>query len=78
MRQENREFYNIAQNNDWVDISKFWSWPTQEILEDIKNIPDKFKPQIESHLTMPEAIGYLNIDIKYPNAFREWINWISR
>jgi hypothetical protein len=42
MRQENREFYNIAQNNDWVDISKFWSWPTQEILEDIKNIPDKY------------------------------------
>ena len=42
MRTENKEFYHIAQNNDWVDISKFWSWPTQEILEDVKNIPDKY------------------------------------
>ena len=44
----------------------------------IKNIPNKFKPQIESHLTMPEVIGYLNIDIKYPNAFKEWIKWMKR
>ena len=74
-----------------VDTTEIYEWHKQRFGEypynsmvdspsymSIKNIPSKFKTQIESHLTMPEVIGYLNIDIKYPNAFREWIKWMKR
>ena len=40
MRKLNKDFYNIATNNDWVDLSDFWSWPLTQILDDVKAIPD--------------------------------------
>ena len=44
----------------------------------IKNIPDEYKNQISSHLSMSEVRQYLDIDVQYPNAFREWIKWMKR
>ena len=41
MRKLNKDFYDIATKNDWVDLSDFWSWPISEILDDIKLIPDR-------------------------------------
>ena len=41
MRKLNKDFYDIATKNDWVDLSDFWSWPISEILDDVKLIPDR-------------------------------------
>lgn len=74
-----------------VDTSEIYEWHKQRFGEypynsmvdfpsymSIKNIPNKYKPLIEKHITMPEVNGYLKIDIKYPNAFKEWIKWMKR
>ena len=42
MRKLNKDFYDIATKNDWVDLSNFWSWPIDNILNDVRSIPDKF------------------------------------
>ena len=41
MRKLNKDFYDIATQNDWVDLSDFWSWPISDILDDVKLIPDR-------------------------------------
>ena len=40
MRKLNKDFYDIARKNDWIDLSSFWSWPINQILDDVKKIPE--------------------------------------
>ena len=64
-----KERFGEYPYNSMVDMPSYMS---------IKNIPDEYKNQISSHLSMSEVRQYLDIDIQYPNAFREWIKWMKR
>ena len=64
-----KERFGEYPYNSMVDMPSYMS---------IKNIPDEYKNQISSHLSMSEVRQYLDIDVQYPNAFREWIKWMKR
>ena len=56
------------------NLVKVWPHPKPST----RFIPDEYKNQISSHLSMLEVRQYLDIDVQYPNAFREWIKWMKR
>ena len=64
-----KERFGEYPYNSMVDMPSYMS---------IKNIPDEYKNKISSHLSMSEVRQYLDIDVQYPNAFREWIKWMKR
>ena len=61
MRKLNKDFYDIARKNDWVDLSSFWSWPINQILDDVKKIPEHMWSKPFNGGNKEKGKGYNNI-----------------
>lgn len=76
MRDQNKKFFDIAQSDEFVDITHFWDIPYNDIFNEIKNVPDEYwrRPfnadsnQVERmHLDDSESVNY------YPGTTGELI-----
>ena len=61
MRKLNKDFYDIARKNDWIDLSSFWSWPINQILDDVKKIPEHMWSKPFNGGNKEKGKGYNNL-----------------
>lgn len=42
MRQSNKDFFEVMQKGDFVDITHFWNIPHKEILQEVLTVPNEY------------------------------------
>jgi hypothetical protein len=42
MRQEHKQFFDLTRSAPFVDITGFWNIPTEQILEEVRSVPDEY------------------------------------